>query len=138
MTMGRDVADKTCPRSAVKTATYRDDELRRAFRRARTVENNAPADPTSARTTVGFSGESVQPVWACNGAAINRKSADQKRNCTDLFIFFSTSPINLLEQKALRQPPLWSDQPSHRKCLILNLFWGRVSGGNAAEGEVRS
>ena len=88
---------------SVGTEIYRDDERRRAFKRARTVENNAPADPTSARTTVGFSGESVQPVWACNGAAINRKSADQKRNCTDLFIFFSTSPINLLELKVLRQ-----------------------------------
>jgi len=65
---------------------YRDDESRRALKRARTVENKAPADPTSASTTVGFSGESVQPVWARNGAAINRKSADQKRNCTDLFI----------------------------------------------------
>jgi hypothetical protein len=44
--------------------TYRWDELRRAFTRTRTIEMNAPADPTSARTTVGFSGESVQPVCA--------------------------------------------------------------------------
>jgi hypothetical protein len=73
------------------SAPYRDDELRRAFKRARTVENKAPADPTSARTTVGFSGESVQPVWARNGEAINKKTADQKRNCTDLFIIVSTS-----------------------------------------------
>jgi hypothetical protein len=43
---------------------YRLDELRRALTRARIVENNAPAEPTSAKTTVGFSGESVQPLWA--------------------------------------------------------------------------
>jgi hypothetical protein len=84
--------------TAERSRIYRNDELRRAFKRARTVENKAPADPTRARTTVGFSGESVQPVWACNGAAINRKSADQKRNCTDLFIF-SSRP---------RQPIYWN------------------------------
>jgi hypothetical protein len=37
-------------------------EFLRALRRARAVENRAPADPTSASTTVGFSGESVHPV----------------------------------------------------------------------------
>jgi hypothetical protein len=41
---------------------YRTDRLRRAFNRARTVENKAPAEPTSARTTVEFSGESTQPI----------------------------------------------------------------------------
>lgn len=43
---------------------YREDELRRALARARRVENRAPAEPRRPRTTVGFSGESVQPVWA--------------------------------------------------------------------------
>jgi hypothetical protein len=37
---------------------------RRGERRARSLEINAPAPPTSARMTVGFSGESTQPVWA--------------------------------------------------------------------------
>lgn len=86
MTMKRDERMQSSSAHVMEAGIYRDDELRRAFKRARTVENNAPADPTRARTTVGFSGESVQPVWACNGDAINRKSADQKRNCTDLFI----------------------------------------------------
>ncbi len=54
---------------------YREDELRRAFQRARAVENNAPAEPTSASTTVGFSGESVHPVCACRGTATRRSSA---------------------------------------------------------------
>jgi hypothetical protein len=35
---------------------------RRDERRARNLEINAPAPPTSARTIVGFSGESAQPV----------------------------------------------------------------------------
>jgi hypothetical protein len=37
-------------------------EFLRALRRVRAAETRAPADPTSASTTVGFSGESVHPV----------------------------------------------------------------------------
>ena len=37
----------------------------------------------------------MQPVWARSGAATNRKSADHRRNCTDLFIIVSTSPIKI-------------------------------------------
>jgi hypothetical protein len=52
---------------------YRWEEFRRAL--ARAAERSAPADPTSASTTVEFSGESVQPVCACRGIATNSNSA---------------------------------------------------------------
>jgi hypothetical protein len=39
-------------------------ELRRARKRARAEATNAPAEPTRARTTVGFSGEFTQPPCA--------------------------------------------------------------------------
>src|ERR1035437_6241281 len=54
----------------LRSESYRRDELRLAFTRARTAENSAPAPPTSASTTVWFSGESVHPVCACSGTAI--------------------------------------------------------------------
>ena len=66
--------------------SYRADELRRAFMRARSVENNAPAEPTRARTTVGFSGESSQPLWARSGMATQRISTNQRKFSNDLFI----------------------------------------------------
>src|SRR5437870_7351402 len=60
-------------------------ELRRAFMRERAEARNAPAEPTAARMTVGFSGESSQspvvisPPWAWSGrAAAERKSAKPK------------------------------------------------------------
>jgi hypothetical protein len=43
----------------------------------------------------------VQPVWACNGAAIKRKSADQKRNCTDLFIIVNLAKSIYWNKKGL-------------------------------------
>jgi hypothetical protein len=67
---------------------YRWDRLRRAFTRARTAENNAPAPPTSASTTVGFSGESVQPVCARSGIATASNTAHPRNTTVDLFIHF--------------------------------------------------
>ena len=53
--------------------------------RARTVEKNAPADPTTARIAVGFSGEWSHPPWACSGrAAAKRATPRNKRE--DFFI----------------------------------------------------
>jgi hypothetical protein len=56
--------------------------------RARTAENNAPAPPTSASTTVGFSGESVQPVCPYSGAATNTITAHARITTVDLFTEF--------------------------------------------------
>lgn len=62
------------------------DELRRSFNRARTVENKAPAAPTRPRTTVGFSGEFVQPSWACRGRATARRDAEHRKSSNFLFM----------------------------------------------------
>ena len=59
---------------------------RRERRRARRLENSAPAPPTSASTTVGFSGESVQPVCACTGAATNNIAARARNVSAAFFI----------------------------------------------------
>jgi len=55
------------------------------LKRCRTEEKNAPAQPTSANTAVGFSGESVQPVcaWATTGIAMTVNAI--KANRTILF-----------------------------------------------------
>ena len=59
---------------------------RRARIRARTAENSAPAPPTSASTTVGFSGESVHPVCARSGAATNSMKATPSITSAVFFI----------------------------------------------------
>ena len=56
------------PVSRLALDAYRWYKLRRASIRA-PAENSAPAPPTSANTTVGFSGESVQPVGKFAGPA---------------------------------------------------------------------
>ena len=65
-------------------------ELRRAFMRARRDAAAAPAEPTSASTTVGFSGElaqpSVFPIWACSEAVRRKKPADATRERGVFFI----------------------------------------------------
>jgi hypothetical protein len=55
--------------------------------RVRAVEKNAPAEPTSARTAVGFSGEVRQPLCACSGSATERKSAEPRNTNVDFFIY---------------------------------------------------
>jgi hypothetical protein len=70
----------------LKFEVYRWHELRRT--RARTAEKSAPADPTSASTTVGFSGESVQPVCARSGIATASNTAHPRNTTVDLFIHF--------------------------------------------------
>ena len=62
--------------------------LRLARNRVRSVENAAPAPPTSASTIVGFSGESPHPVCACSGAATNNITAHPSNTVIDLFINF--------------------------------------------------
>jgi hypothetical protein len=54
--------------------------------RARAETKNAPAEPTMARTAVGFSGELRQPFCACNGRAMVQRSATPKNMRVDLFI----------------------------------------------------
>jgi hypothetical protein len=61
-------------------------ERRRALMRARAETKNALAEPTTARTAVGFSGELVQPVCAWRGRAMERKSAKPANVSVDLFI----------------------------------------------------
>ena len=46
--------------------------------RARAVAKNAPAEPTTARMAVGFSGELAQPDCACSGSATHSKRAKPK------------------------------------------------------------
>src|ERR1035438_9176471 len=55
----------------VQPCAYFSIDLRRALKRRRAAARNAPAEPTTASTAVGFSGESVQPVcaWAITGTA---------------------------------------------------------------------
>jgi hypothetical protein len=61
-------------------------EERRAFMRARAVARKAPAEPTTASTAVGFSGELRQPVWACSWRVTERKRAMPRDKSTDFFI----------------------------------------------------
>src|ERR1700754_2227768 len=50
-------------------------ELRRALIRARTDTKNAPAEPTTARIAVGFSGELMQPSCPYSGRATEERRA---------------------------------------------------------------
>lgn len=64
----------TLPRLDQRNQLQRSDDLRRALTRPRITDNTTPAEPKRARTTVGSSGESSQPVWArrANAQANNR------------------------------------------------------------------
>ena len=55
--------------------------------RVRAVARNAPTDPTTARTAVGFSGEVRQPVCACSGRAIVERTARPRNIRVDFFIY---------------------------------------------------
>src|SRR5580658_160739 len=61
-------------------------ERRLALMRARAEAKNAPAEPTTARIAVGFSGESVQPSCACSGRATARRRAKPRNARADFFI----------------------------------------------------
>jgi hypothetical protein len=52
--------------------------------RARAETKNAPAEPTTARRAVGFSGELIHPLWAWSGRAREKSSADPT-NRNDVF-----------------------------------------------------
>jgi hypothetical protein len=54
--------------------------------RARAVAKKAPAEPTTARTAVGFSGEVRQPVCACSGRAMKSRRAKPRNVRVNLFI----------------------------------------------------
>ena len=62
------------------------EERRLALMRARAEAKNAPAEPTTARMAVGFSGESVQPFCACSGRATARRRAKPRNARADFFI----------------------------------------------------
>jgi hypothetical protein len=62
------------------------EERRLALMRARAEAKNAPAEPTTARIAVGFSGESVQPSCACSGRATARRRAKPRNAKADFFI----------------------------------------------------
>ncbi len=62
------------------------EERRRALMRARAEAKNAPAEPTTARIAVGFSGELVQPSCACSGRATARRRAKPRNARADFFI----------------------------------------------------
>lgn len=61
-------------------------ERRRALMRARADAKNAPAEPTTARIAVGFSGESVQPPCAWRGRVTANKTAKPSNMRVDFFI----------------------------------------------------
>ncbi len=91
---------------------HREDELRRAFSRARTMENKPPAEPTRARTTVEFSGESVQPVCAWSGTAAHRINPTQKKSLDHLF---TIAPLaKALPRTAPSPENRWSDHYSQK------------------------
>jgi len=54
--------------------------------RARADAKNAPAEPTTARIAVGFSGESVQPPCAWRGRVTANRTAKPSNMRVDLFI----------------------------------------------------
>ena len=68
-------------------------ELRRALTRARAEAKNAPAEPTTARIAVGFSGESAQPLVPCawSGWATKSRRAKARNRNEDFFIDGSPS-----------------------------------------------
>jgi len=54
--------------------------------RARAEARKAPAEPTTARIAVGFSGELAQPFCACSGRAVERRRAKPRNMRADFFI----------------------------------------------------
>src|ERR1017187_5733534 len=81
--------------AGLKIWVYRWEEFRRALSRERTAENSAPAPPTSASTTVGFSGESVHPVCPYSGAATSTITAHPKNRRPDFFMKFLPCQLEL-------------------------------------------
>jgi hypothetical protein len=61
-------------------------ERRRALMRVRAEARNAPAEPTTARIAVGFSGERAQPFCACRGRTAKRRRAKPRNIRGDFFI----------------------------------------------------
>src|ERR1017187_5388161 len=88
--------------AGLKIWVYRWEEFRRALSRERTAENSAPAPPTSASTTVGFSGESVHPVCPYSGAATSSTSAHPRHPKTILRIL-----TFLIRRTLYGLPPRW-------------------------------
>jgi hypothetical protein len=66
---------------------------RRALMRARAETKNAPADPTTARMAVGFSGELTQPFCAWSGRATAKSRAEPMSRSVDFFIVSSTTKL---------------------------------------------
>ena len=73
-------------RSALWVSIIYLDELRRALMRARTDTKNAPAEPTTARIAVGFSGEFTQPSCPYKGRATEERRAIPTSNRKVFFI----------------------------------------------------
>jgi hypothetical protein len=61
--------------------------------RARAETKNAPAEPTTASSAVGFSGDVTHPVWAWSGRATKRNKAEQASKKDDLFIVSSNETL---------------------------------------------
>lgn len=61
--------------------------------RARAEAKNAPAEPTTARMAVGFSGELVQPSCACIGRATARRRAKPRNARADFFMMISIGEV---------------------------------------------
>jgi hypothetical protein len=60
--------------------------LRRALMRFRADARKAPAEPTRARTSVGFSGEFTQPSCACKGSETASRTAEPISRSEDFFM----------------------------------------------------
>ena len=61
--------------------------------RARTETKNAPAEPTTARMAVGFSGELRQPSVAWRGRVTVKRRARPANKRVDFFIMVSSSEV---------------------------------------------
>ena len=59
---------------------------RRALMRPRAEAKNAPAEPTTARMAVGFSGELSHPPCACSGRVTARRRAKPSKAKPDFFM----------------------------------------------------
>lgn len=122
------------------------EESRRALYRARPAARNAPAEPTTARMAVGFSGESSQPPstpppCARRGRATASRKAMPKSRSDGFFMGVSSigKVLSLKSNVNAQKSPLDntlvyggdpnSSQPPHGKQRILHRFTARKGSG---------
>ena len=70
--------------------------MRRARIRVRAEASKAPAEPTRASTTVGFSGEFTHPPCACKGSETVSRTAEPISRSEDFFMLVLRLKVSLL------------------------------------------